>query len=147
MGQGGVEMCKILVNNIKPRPETIYQHMDEWKNDGRSGRVIIPRIHTNQTRNISKGSKDHIGASILGHDKATNTMEQEAHNKVRVCKTLRHFILKCCRYSSLKKFEDAFDTALELMQTKPLDVAFSAIFRVSINANQKQLVTSFLARL
>ena len=30
-----------------------------------------------------------------------------------------------------------------VMQTKPLDAAFSAVFRTSINADRKQLVTSY----
>ena len=37
---------------------------------------------------------------------------QEAHHKVGLGKTPRCLIRKCCRYSSLQKFEDAFDTAL-----------------------------------
>ena len=39
--------------------------------------------------------------------------------------TPRHLIRKRCRYFLLEKFEDAFDTALDLMQTKPSDAAFS----------------------
>ena len=39
--------------------------------------------------------------------------------------TLRRLVRKCCRYSSLEEFEDAFDTALDLMQTKPTDVTMS----------------------
>ena len=33
--------------------------------------------------------------------------------------TPSRLIQKRCWYSSLEKFEDAFDTALDLMQTKP----------------------------
>ena len=69
--------------------------------------------------------------------------EQEAHHKVGLGETPRHFILKRCQYSSLEKFEDAFDTALYLMQTKSPNAALSAVFRTLMNANQKQLVTSY----
>ena len=42
-----------------------------------------------------------------------------AHHTVELGETPRHLIRKrCrCRYSSLEKFEDAFDTALDLAQT------------------------------
>ena len=48
--------------------------MNGDKNAGRSGPVEIPRIHTNQRRNINKESKDQTGASTLGHGKASKTM-------------------------------------------------------------------------
>ena len=54
----------------------------------------------------------------------------EAHHKMGLGETPRRFILKRCRYSYLEKFEDAFDTSLWLMQTKPSDVAFSGVFRL-----------------
>ena len=72
-----------------------------------------------------------------------NETKQEAHHKVGLGETPRRFVLKRCRYSSLEKFEDAFDTALGLMQTKPSDAAFSAVFQTSINADRKQLVTLY----
>ena len=50
--------------------------MDERISARRSGPVNILRIHTNQRWNISKGSKDQIGASIFSHDKASNTVEK-----------------------------------------------------------------------
>ena len=43
-------------------------------------------------------------------------------------------IQKRCQHSSLAKLEDAFDTALDLTQTKPSDAALSTVFRTSINA-------------
>ena len=46
--------------------------------------------------------------------------------------TLRRFILKRCWYSSLEKFEDVFDTTLDLIQTKLSDVAFSAVFEPNL---------------
>ena len=54
--------------------------------------------------------------------------KQEAHHQVRLCETprlaaLRRLFCKRCRYSLLEKFEDALDTALDLMQTKPSDAA------------------------
>ena len=52
--------------------------MDEWENAGRSRPVQIPSVHTNQRRNINKGSKDRTGASTLSHDKASNTMKNNA---------------------------------------------------------------------
>ena len=52
---------KIIVNSIKPRPSTNIQL--KLKSVRRRGRVQILRIHTNQIRNINKGSKDQIGAS------------------------------------------------------------------------------------
>ena len=67
--------------------------------------------------------------------------------KVGLGKTPHCFNLKRCRHSSLEKYEDAFDIALYLMQTKPSDWAFSAAFQTSINADRKQLVTSFPASL
>ena len=73
--------------------------------------------------------------------------QQEAHHKVGLGETPHRFILKRCRYSSLEQFEDAIDTALDLMQTKSSDAAYSAIFRTSINADRKQLVTSYPERL
>ena len=42
--------------------------------------------------------------------------------------TPRHFNLKRWRYSSLEKFEDAFNTALYLMQTKLSDATFSVAY-------------------
>ena len=55
--------------------------MDEWKNAGRSGPVQIPRIHTNQRRNINKGSKGQTGATTLTDDEASDiaTMEKQRH--------------------------------------------------------------------
>ena len=38
-------------------------------------------------------------------------LEDAAHHKVGLCDTPRRFVLVRCRYSSLEKFEDAFDTA------------------------------------
>ena len=57
-------------------------------------------------------------------------LQQEAHHKVglAVGETPRRLIRRRCRYSSLKKLESIFDTALDLMQTKPSDAAFSAAF-------------------
>ena len=40
---------KMLINIIKPRPST---NVDEWENAGRSERVQIAGITTNQRRNI-----------------------------------------------------------------------------------------------
>ena len=48
--------------------------------------------------------------------------------------TPRRLIRKRYRYSSREKIEDAFDTALGLMQTKPSDAAFVAVIQNSINA-------------
>ena len=42
--------------------------------------------------------------------------KQKAHNKVGLGETPRRLILQRCRYSSVDKFEDTFDTALDLMQ-------------------------------
>ena len=39
-------------------------------------------LHTNQGWIITKGNEDQTGASTLSHDKACNTMEQEAHQLV-----------------------------------------------------------------
>ena len=70
-------------------------------------------------------------------------MQQKAHYKVGLGETTRHLIRKRYRYSSREKFEDAFDTALDLTQTKRSDAAFSAVFRTSTNADWKPLVTSY----
>ena len=68
--------------------------------------------------------------------------EQEAHHKVALGEMPRRFILKHCRHSSLEKCEHAFDTALDLMQTKPSDAAFLDVFLTLLNADQKQLAMS-----
>ena len=54
--------------------------------------------------------------------------KQETHHNVGLGKTPRRLIQKLCRYSSLEKFEDAYDTALDIMQTKPFDAAFLTVF-------------------
>ena len=69
--------------------------------------------------------------------------KQEAHHKLGLGETPRHLIRKLSRYSLLEKFEDAFNTALDLMQTRPLDTAFWAVFLTSINDDWKQLVASY----
>ena len=68
-------------------------------------------------------------------------VKQEANHKVGLGETPHRLIRK------LEKSENAFDAALNLMQTKPSDAAFSAIFRTSINADKKQLEMSYLVRL
>ena len=70
---------------------------------------------------------------------------QEAPHKVGLGETRRRLIRKRCRYFSLDKCKEAFDTALDLMQTKPSDAAFLAVFFE--HADRKQLVMSFLADL
>ena len=55
----------------------------------------------------------------------------------------RRLICTRRRYSSFEKFEETFDSALDFMQTKPSDVAFYAVFQTSINADRKQLMTSY----
>ena len=60
--------------------------------------------------------------------KSVSYTKQEAHHKVGLGQTRRRLIRKRCRYSSLEKFEDAFDTALDLMQTKASDTALLAVF-------------------
>ena len=45
----------------------------------------------------------------------SKTVKQETSHKVGQGETPHRFFLKRCRYSSLEKFEDAFDTALDLM--------------------------------
>ena len=42
--------------------------------------------------------------------------QQEVHRKAKIGDTLRRLFRKRRRYSSLEKFEDDFDTALDLMQ-------------------------------
>ena len=85
---------KILVNSIKPRPST---DKDEWKNAGRSGPAQIPCIHTNQRRNINKGSEDQTGATTLSHDKARmNTMEKHAVSFPTQIKSTRHLSCRDC---------------------------------------------------
>ena len=76
-----------------------------------------------------------------------NSIAQETHHKVGLGETPRRFNLERCRYSSLEKFEDEFDTALHLIETKPSAVAFLSVFRTSVNTDRKQLVTSYTALL
>ena len=47
-------------------------------------------------------------------------MEQEAHDKVELGETPRRLIWKCCRYSSVKKFEDAFWQLIKLDANKAI---------------------------
>ena len=54
--------------------------------------------------------------------------KQEARHKVGLGETPRRLIQKRCRYSSLEKFQDTFDTALDLVQAKPSEAAFLAVF-------------------
>ena len=54
--------------------------------------------------------------------------EQEADHKVGLSETPRRLIWKRCRFSSLEKFEDDFDTALDLVQIKPTEAAFLDVF-------------------
>ena len=89
-------------------------------------------------------------ARFIGVDRLTTVAymygcvrKQEAHHKVGLGETPHRLIRKRCQYSSLEKFEDAFGTPLDLMQTKSSDAAFSAVFRTSINADQKLLVMSY----
>ena len=56
----------------------------------------------------------HIATNRL-HIFSDQNLQQEAHHMVGLGETPRCFVLKRCRYSSLEKFEDAFDTALGLM--------------------------------
>ena len=44
---------------------------------------------------------------------------QEVHHKVGLGETPCHLIRKRCQYYSVEKFYNAFDTALDLIQTKP----------------------------
>ena len=46
-------------------------------------------------------------------------VQQEAHRKVELGESPRRLIRKRCRYSSFEESEDAFDTALHLMQKSP----------------------------
>ena len=57
-----------------------------------------------------------------------STATTEAHLKVGQGVTPRRLNPKRCRYFSLEKFEDAFDTALDLTKTKPSDAALSFVF-------------------
>ena len=53
--------------------------MNGWENAGRSGPTEILMIHTNNRRNFNKGSKDQTGASILSHEKASDTTDKQSH--------------------------------------------------------------------
>ena len=88
-----------------------------------------------------------IRPSAKSEHVAIAKFEQEAHPKAGLGETPPSLIGKHCRYSILEKFEDAFDTALDLMQTKPSDAAFLADIRTSLNADQKHVVTSYPVRL
>ena len=78
VGGYGVEISsnisKLLVKRIKLR--SLVNIWMNGKNSGRSGPVQIPRIHTNQRENITKGSEDQNGASTLSHDKTNNAMNK-----------------------------------------------------------------------
>ena len=84
----------------------------------RSDRLLlsprVPRVKTVGKRELGRKS---LGKMKIT-EKAGSMMvtearnKQEAHHQVGLGETPRRFVLKRCRYSSLKKFEDAFDTAL-----------------------------------
>ena len=76
------------------------------------------------------------------HLTAITPYKQEAHHQVGLGETQRPLVRKRC----LEKLKDVFDTALDLMQTKLSDGAFSVVFRTSMNADRKQLVMSYLVR-
>ena len=80
---------KMLVNSIKPRTSTNI--MDEWENAGKSGPIQLLRIHTNQRRNINKGSEDQTGACTLSHDKTSNAISFPTN--IKLYKTLAVSIL------------------------------------------------------
>ena len=84
-------------------------------------------------------------AKLVHNTSCDCTSQQEDHHKVGIGKTPCHFILI---YSEtllifLKKIEDAFDTVLHGMLTKPLDATFSTIFLLKMYDYWKQLVTSY----
>ena len=54
--------------------------------------------------------------SLLNQQHSVTDFQQETHHKLGVVKTPRRLIRKRCRYSSLEKFEDAFDITLHFMQ-------------------------------
>ena len=75
-------------------------------------------------------AKNTVGYVVVNFEAASSSSfrDIEAHHTVGVDETPRRFFLKRCRHSSLQKFEDAVDTTLDLMHTKPSDAAFWAVF-------------------
>ena len=126
---------KILVNSIKPRPFTnmngnTLEDVDQFRYPGSTQTKDVTSVKTVKLRPVQAHS------AITRLAKLWN---QEAHHEEGPGKMPRHFVLRCCRYHSVEKFEDAFNIALGLMQTKPLDAAFSTVFLTSINADRTWL--------
>ena len=92
--------------------------------------------------NVTLTTSPTISLTLMGESIRVKN-KQEVHHKRELGKTPCRSIRKRCRYSSLEKSQDAFDTALDWMQTKPSATAFSAVFRTSINTDRKQLVTLY----
>ena len=75
----------------------------------------MPPFSRNSNENLMSPKEDALFWEVMMGARG----QQKAHNKVRIGETPRRLILKRCRCSSSEKLEDAFDTALDLIQTKP----------------------------
>ena len=108
--------------------------IDEWKTTWKGWPMQVPKIHTNQRWNINKGSKDKTGASTLSHDKASNTMEQEAHHKAGLGETPRRLSRERCRYSALEEFafspDDIHNTWSSMIYNIIWDVVDTWLFTI-----------------
>ena len=74
--------------------------------------------------------------SLIGYDVTSlfwsafwEVRNKKPTHKLRLGEIPCHLIRQCSKYSSFEKFQDAFDTVLHFMQTKPSDAAFSAFLR------------------
>ena len=72
---------------------------------------VVPLVHNLLILRDMKGP--------VAHKTAFVKRKQEARHKVWLGETPRRLIWQYWRHSSLKKFEDAFDTASDLMQKQP----------------------------
>ena len=65
---------------------------------------------------MSNSSRDIREAVFVSneHIEPKHIRQQEAHHKVGLCETPRRLVRQLCRYSSLEKFDDAFDAAVHM---------------------------------
>ena len=76
------------------------------------------KCHHKKFRNICFKKFDYTKLLVQQCTSLARSRQQEAHHKVGLGKTPRHLIRNRCQYSLLKKFEDAFKTALHFVLKK-----------------------------
>ena len=103
-------MCLRYQENLV---ESKHHKLARSLRSGPSDRDLKPNAATRDQLNVGRNKP--YSFSQLVHCKQPK-LQQAIHHKIGVGKTPRRLIRKRCRYSSLEKFEDTFDTELDLMQ-------------------------------